>query len=206
MPHKTLSMTSKNEVQYSSSSFVRTLTAIFLIVLTPPIVFILWYTNHYLNGSFIALFRFFAEEGFFNGMIEIIAPVMWGSKTAWTIIGIFIIVQLAFMKLLPGKLVKGPKTPNGFTPEYKNNGFLAFITTLFAFWLLGFQLKVFPPSILYDHLGEILGALNIFALLFCLLLYFKGIYKPSTPDSGSSGNPIFDYYWGTDLYPIYRWF
>jgi 7-dehydrocholesterol reductase len=38
-------------------------------------------------------------------------------------------------------------------------------------------------------------------LVFCLLLYFKGIYAPSTTDHSSTGNFIFDYYWGTELYP-----
>ncbi len=51
-----------------------------------------------------------------------------------------------------------------------------------------------------------LGALNIFSLLFCLFLYLKGIYAPSTNDNGITGNFLFDYYWGTELYPrVYGW-
>ena len=35
-------------------------------------------------------------------------------------------------------------------------------------------LHLFSPTIVYDHFGEILGALNIFSLAFCLMLYLKG--------------------------------
>jgi 7-dehydrocholesterol reductase len=62
-------------------------------------------------------------------------------------------------------------------------------------------LGLFPGSIIYDHFGDLLGALNIFSLLLCAGLYLKGRFAPSTPDHGTSGNLIFDYYWGTELYP-----
>lgn len=39
-----------------------------------------------------------------------------------------------------------------------------------------------------------------------LALYLKGNFAPSSSDHGSSGNLLFDYYWGTELYPrILRW-
>ena len=194
-------MGKKNKHYYTNHPFLRNISVLLIIMLTPPAAIIFWYTSQHLNGSFLELFRFFRDQGLFSGIFQIWAPVFWGSKTAWNILGIYAAIQLAFMKLLPGKKVYGPKTPNGYIPEYKNNGFLAFLLSIFLFWLFGFQLKVFEPGMIYDHFGEILGALSIFSLIFCLFLYFKGIYFPSTPDSGSSGNPVFDYYWGTDLYP-----
>jgi 7-dehydrocholesterol reductase len=33
------------------------------------------------------------------------------------------------------------------------------------------------------------------------VLYFKGRFAPSSSDSSHTGNFIFDYYWGTELYP-----
>ena len=33
------------------------------------------------------------------------------------------------------------------------------------------------------------------------MLYVKGRFAPSSSDHGTSGNPVFDYYWGTELYP-----
>ena len=96
---------------------------------------------------------------------------------------------------------EGPVTPHGYVPMYKENGVLAFELSMFLYWLFSWQLGLFSPTILYDHFGEILGALNVFSLLFCFFLYFKGRFAPSGPDSGLSGNPIFDYYRGTELYP-----
>jgi len=191
----------QNKHYYTHQSVFRNVGVLLIILLTPIAAITFWYTSQNLHGSFMELFKFFKSEGLFTGIYMIWAPVFWGSKTAWTIIGIYAAIQLAFMKLLPGKTIYGPKTPNGYTPVYKNNGFFAFLLSIALFWLIGFQLNYFNPAIIYDHLGEILGALNLFSWLFCLLLYFKGIYAPSTPDSGSSGNAIFDYYWGTDLYP-----
>ena len=194
-------MKNKSHNYYTNHPILRNIGVLLIILLTPPAAIVFWYTSQNLNGSFLELFRFFGEHGFFGGMYQIWAPVFWGSKTAWAIIAIFAVVEILFLKLLPGKKVNGPTTPKGYTPVYKNNGFFAFILSLGLFWLLGFQLNVFNPAMIYDHFGEILGALNIFSWLFCIILHFKGIYRPTTPDSGSSGNPLFDYYWGTDLYP-----
>ena len=105
------------------------------------------------------------------------------------------------MKVVPGKPFLGPITPKGNIPVYKANGVPCFFITLTAFVLGGFVFKWFSPTLLYDNLGPILGALNSFSLLFCLFLYLKGIYAPSSTDSGTTGYPLFDYYWGTELYP-----
>ena len=186
---------------YTNKSFIRNAGVILIILLTPPAAIILWFTSQNLDGSFISLFEYISDNGLINGIYKIWSPVFFGSKTAWLMIAIFILFEIFLMKLLPGKKVNGPVTPKGYIPVYKNNGFLAFLVTIFLFWLLGIQLKVFDPSSIYDHFGEILGVLNIFSWIFCLFLYFKGKYKPSSPESGTSGNVIFDYYWGTDLYP-----
>ena len=182
-------------------SFLRNLGVLAIILVTPPVAIILWYTDMHLHGSLRELFLFFGEKGFFGGLYEMWAPVFWGSKTAWSILGIYAAVQILLMKVLPGKKVNGPTTPKGYTPGYRNNGFAAFLLSLFLLWLLGFQLKLFRPAMIYDHFGEILGALNVFALSFTLLLYVKGLCCPTTPDSGTTGSFLFDYYWGTDLYP-----
>ncbi len=188
-------------MHYTNKAFVRNAGVVLIILLTPPAAIALWFTSQNLDGSFVNLFEFFARNGLFQGIYKIWAPVFFGSKTAWLMISAFALFEILLLKLLPGKKVNGPTTPKGYTPEYKDNGFFAFLITLFFFWLLGFQFELFSPASIYDHFGEILGALNLFSWAFCLFLYFKGRYSPSTPDSGTSGNPLFDYYWGTDLYP-----
>jgi len=61
--------------------------------------------------------------------------------------------------------------------------------------------ELFPLSIIYDLLGEILSANCVASLVFCLLLYIKGALAPSSTDHHISGNFIFDYFWGVELYP-----
>lgn len=105
------------------------------------------------------------------------------------------------MRILPGKTFHGPITPNGNVPVYKDNGFLAFLVTMVTFWVASFGLNLFSASILYDNLGALLGSLNVFSLIFCVFLYLNGRFFPSSTDSGITQNVLFDYYWGTELYP-----
>ena len=75
---------------------------------------------------------------------------------------------------------------------------------MIAFSGLTYVLKTkhgISPTIVFDHYGEVLAWLSLYSLFICVLLYLKGRIAPSTEDNGSSGNPIFDYYWGTELYP-----
>ena len=167
----------------------------------PPTALLVWYTHTALGGSLSALVGLFAREGFFHTLAAIWGPVFFGTKTAWTILGVFAAVELTLMRVLPGKPFLGPVTANGNVPIYKANGVLAFAVTLALFVGASFGLGLFSPTIVYDELGGILGALNVFSVVVCALLYVKGRFAPSSSDHGTSGNPVFDYYWGTELYP-----
>jgi len=122
---------------------------------------------------------------------------------AWQFIFTFFAVSLAFMKLVPGGVHKGPASPKGNVPVYKSNGVQAFLlhTALFVLCSNYGPGNYYQLSIIYDEMGDILNALNWFALGLVLFLYGKGHYFPSSTDSGSSGNLIFDLYWGMELYP-----
>lgn len=183
-----------------------TIGPLLLILLTPPVVILFWYTNTSLGGSLLALWNFILSKGILGVLDEVWVPVFLGNSTAWTIIGTFAAVQLILMKAVPGKKWTGPITPNGNTPIYQANGFSCFIITLALFYLGAYRFDLFSPTIVYDNFGSILGALNIFSLFFCFFLYLKGRFAPSSTDSGVSGNFIFDYYWGTELYPrVFGW-
>jgi 7-dehydrocholesterol reductase len=188
-------------VSYSSRLFRQTLVPLFLILVCPPTVFLFWYTNTALDGSFMKLGALFAQNGVWPTIKEIWAPYFFGSAAAWKILGVFALTELILMRVLPGKPYQGPITPAGNIPLYKANGLLAYGTTLGLFYLGAYYFRLFSPTILYDHFPELLGALNLFSLVFCLFLLIKGYWFPSSTDSGSSGNLIFDYYWGTELYP-----
>ena len=178
-----------------------TLGPLFLMMVCPPFVMLMWYTNTQLEGSLADLWSLMTQQGFYQTIYTVWKPYFWGSTSAWGMISCFVIAELLFMRILPGKTVYGPITPKGNTPVYKENGILAFLSTLSLFCIASFGLELFPASILYDNLGYILGALNIFSLLFCVLLYLKGRFFPSTTDASTTNNILFDYYWGTELYP-----
>ena len=195
------------QVGFSISTWIRqTLAPLLLILLCPPAVFLFWYTNTALDGSFTKLGEFLSQEGLWTAIQIIWRPYFFGSSAAWTILAIFAGFELLLMKVLPGKEFKGPITPAGNVPVYKANGLLAYIITVVLFCLCSFSFQLFSPAILYDHFPYILGALNLFSLFFCLFLLLKGYWYPSSTDSGGSGNLIFDYYWGTELYPrLFGW-
>lgn len=177
-----------------------------ILTLCPPAVFVFWYTATALEGSFQNFWHLVWGQGFFTTLGSICLPVFLGTPTAWKILASFAAFQLFLMKVVPGKPFVGPITPKGNIPIYKANGVACFFITFVTFFLASYKFHLFSPTIIYDNLGPMLGALNCFSLLFCLFLYFKGIYKPSSSDSGLSRHRLFDYYWGTELYPrIYGW-
>src|SRR5262249_53140314 len=154
-----------------------------------------------LDGSITNLFTLFANESLAHIWELVYAPICLGSPTAWAIIGVFAAFELALMRLLPGNEFFGPTTPKGNVPVYKANRPLAFALSLLTFSIASFGFGWLSPTIIYDHMGELIGALNILAIVFCLILYLKGRFAPSSSDNGITGNFIFDYYWGTELYP-----
>ncbi|NOZ02806.1 MAG: 7-dehydrocholesterol reductase [Deltaproteobacteria bacterium] len=182
--------------------FRRTLFPLFLILSCPPTAMLMWYTLDRLDGSISALATLFSTRGVTGVFQDVWGPVLFGSGTAWAIIGIFAAFELVLVRVLPGREHHGPVTQSGHVPVYRANGPLSFAITLALFvGLSDLGLGLFRASIIYRHFGEILGALNLSSLGFCLLLYLKGRFAPSTADSGTSGNPVFDYYWGTELFP-----
>ncbi|KAK3235335.1 7-dehydrocholesterol reductase, partial [Cymbomonas tetramitiformis] len=80
------------------------------------------------------------------------------------------------------------------------NGFQCYLATGVIF-VVSWKTGHFDPAIVYDHFGEILSSLNIIALVFCTFLLIKGHLAPSGADSGSCGSPLYDFYWGMELYP-----
>lgn len=119
---------------------------------------------------------------------------------AWKIIAGYSVFELALMRLVPGKEFRATVTPSGHVPVYKANGVQCYLITTAALTLGGI-FKIIRPAVVYDMMGELLSAMNVFALVLVLILAFKGIYFPSTADSGSNKDIIVDYFWGTELYP-----
>ena len=172
-----------------------TVGPLLLILVTPPAAIIFWIVCTFapLNGSLLPLLH---VEGWRAAAAHWPSP---STRAAALILG-FATLQLALLQCLPGKRFAGPITPTGHRPQDRLNGVPAWFVT-HALFLGGAVLGLFRPGVVWDAFGEILATLVSFALVFCLFLYFKGRYRPTSADRSVSGNVIWDYYWGVELHP-----
>jgi 7-dehydrocholesterol reductase len=109
-------------------------------------------------------------------------------------------LQAALMLAVPGRRFLGPATPRGNVPVYVGNGVQCYALTL-ALFFLGWHYQIFSPAAVYDALGAIVSTLNLFSFALCAALTVKGLHFPSSSDSGTTGSLLFDFYWGTELFP-----
>jgi len=173
-----------------------TLGPLLLVLFTPPAAIIFWIvcTFEPFNGALSPLLTT-------AGWRAVAAHWPWPSVTAAAIVLVFATLQAILLYVLPGKTFEGPVTPTGHRPRYTLNGVPAWFVTHALFFGCAFGLHLFKPGIVWDHFGEILAMLVLFALVFCLFLYFKGRYWPTSEDRSLSGNFIWDYWWGVELHP-----
>ena len=81
-----------------------------------------WHVNVELNGSFLALWNEIVDKGVFSIISDVWLSRFFGTAAAWKIIGIFAVLQLVLMRVLPGRKYNGTITPKGNVPEYVDNG------------------------------------------------------------------------------------
>lgn len=127
-----------------------------------------------------------------------VRPTMEGIQFILAFMGVALLLEW-----LPGKTECGPETATGHVPKYVDNGVLhclVFTALFYAGSNLGVA-NLYDFGIMYDVFPGAVAFLNIFGMIFCLFLTLKGLYFPSTQDSGSSGSFVKDYLWGTELYP-----
>eukprot|EP00884_Botryococcus_braunii_P019397 jgi/Botrbrau1/6140/Bobra.331_2s0033.1 len=170
---------------------------IFLLMFgCPGFAIYMWYALTKLDGSALRFAQLVREGG-----VRVLYDI-WPrpSGEAWAHVVCFGLLQAAFQLFVPGPEFRGPVSPKGNVPIYKSNGVPSYVFTLLAFFV-GHRQGFFDPARVYDLFGEILAALNYFSLAFCLFLYLKGRYAPSTADSGTTGSLPYDFYWGMELYP-----
>ncbi|HEX4339719.1 MAG TPA: hypothetical protein VH062_27615 [Polyangiaceae bacterium] len=177
-----------------AETFRRTIAPLSLVLVTPAAVMLLWITCTYLDGSLLRLLTA-------DGLSTVVHRFPHPTWVAVKIILVFAGFELLLLQLLPGRIHEGPVTPTGHRPRYKLNAVTAWVITHAAFFGASFGLGWFSPGIVYEHLGELLITLCAAIFVLCWVLYFKGIYAPSTSDAGSSGNVVLDYFWGVELHP-----
>ena len=185
-------LSKKGNCMYIIASFLMLLT-------TPNFVMLFTYTIINLNGSLTRLFEFLSSQNPQDTLQQIWWSYIIGNYEVWTIIGVFIGFEVLLMVILPGHHYTGSVTPKGNVPRYKDNGLLAFFFTITAFMMIVYY-DIFNPSIIYDNLMYLIGALNLFGLSMSVILFIKGKYLPSSTDVTDAGL-ISGFFEGVELHP-----
>ena len=172
----------------------RSLMSLLLVLACPYFVLTCWHTCLNLDGSVKLLVEQIIKEGPFVAKVNFFNPI------AWKIIFSYMAFELALMRLVPGKIFKATVTPSGHVPIYIANGVECYLISIATLFILAYT-DTFKPSLVYNHMGDLLASMCVFAFFFCILLTVKGLYFPSTADSGTNGDIIVDFFWGTELYP-----
>ncbi|CAM9554575.1 unnamed protein product [Ectocarpus fasciculatus] len=179
-------------------NWFRTTVGPLFLILVPPFFVVFWWhllVSH--SGSWASLWGDLKAAGPEYVLDVVPSPV---DPAAWKYILGFGIFEIVLMVGLPGKAFRANPTATGHIPVYKANGMLSYLVTLATLCALVATDRLDPKNV-YDKLGEIFTGLSVFSLFFVLLLTVKGLYFPSTDDSGSNGSFLQNYWWGTELYP-----
>lgn len=185
--------------------FLEAITPSSLMFLCPTFcIFCGIITNRLAEPTFAGVADYFVNGPGLAGLLSEYFANFWGFASGFKIIAAFHVMGMA-LYYIPAPKYNGPMTVNGHIPVYINNGF-RYAVAMCVLYGLGSEycLKLYKASVLYDEFIPFVVSCNTYGLLFCVMLYFKGLYAPSTPpgDSGHTGKGfLFDYYWGTDLYP-----
>jgi len=178
-----------------------TIGPLFLILSTPIFSFIIIHVvMNVPEASFTVFLSDLLDDpdGMIAGLCSIIPPPT--DPEALRIVACFMAFQLVLQKYMPGEDFVATVTPAGNRPVYKANGMASFVCTLFATLLLH-AFDLYDITKVYDKFPEIISTLNVFALMLCALLVWKGRVAPSSTDCGTNANWIVDYYWGVELHP-----
>ncbi|MBP2400932.1 DUF1295 domain-containing protein [Streptomyces syringium] len=165
-----------------------------LLLVTPPIVMLLWT----LVTAFDGAIRPLVDPARWPALISALPhPSLWA---ALSITG-FVAFEAALLRLLPGPQRYGPITPAGVRPVYRANGLSALAATHAAYLAASLGPGWFPPGELHDRFGELLATACVLAWALSAALYAKGRLGPSGPDHGTTGHVVLDIFWGTELHP-----
>src|SRR5262249_1239290 len=82
-----------------------------VMLVTPSVGVFVWFTHTQLGGSLERLAEWIGSSGLATALVHVWRPVIVGSPAAWTMLAIFATIQLALMRVLPGKASEGSITP-----------------------------------------------------------------------------------------------
>lgn len=125
------------------------------------------------------------------------------SKTTWIAYFAFFFVQILLAAIMPGVTMYGlPTAPHGKRLVYHCNGFTTYYLCLIGLFVVNY-LGIFPLSYLADNYGEVLVASMLIADITTVFWYVYGLLFADEHNGKEAwtGNPIYDFFMGTILYP-----
>ncbi|CUI15534.1 membrane-associated protein, putative [Bodo saltans] len=176
-------------------SFIRAyFWPLFLLIFTLATTVVIPVTVYHYGGS---LGRLWAETTLELFVQQIPRPTC----TAAAILFGWTLIQGLLQELVPGAKIYGPPTPAGERPEYVDNGIKCWIITHVGWVILGPMTNAIPCGQLYPNMGSVITTANLFAVPFCVFLYWKGRVYPSSRDAVWTGIFPFDFFQGVELHP-----
>lgn len=128
----------------------------------------------------------------------------WTYFFDWTAVSMFLFWMIfqSFLAILPiGKLHLGVPLRDGSRLQYRCNGFLSLLISIFGF--LAAVHMGFPVSIIYDKFFQMMIFALIFSYISSILLYIKSwkVAPSKLAPNGNSGNLFYDFFMGHELNP-----
>ncbi|KAL3194238.1 hypothetical protein MRX96_016370 [Rhipicephalus microplus] len=123
-----------------------------------------------------------------------------GPRDGWQFLLAFALYSSLSIEALRGKKYWGPTTSSGHKPVYWNTGFTYYLMTM-GFAVLLLLREDLPCFTIYRALPGFTVSLVIAGAFVSVLLFLMGTIDPSPGEFGVTGNIVFDFYWGIELYP-----
>ena len=138
-----------------------------------------------------------------NPPVPTTEPVTLASLTTATVVyGAFFFGLLVLALVLPGKIVPGFPQPDGQRKSYKVNGMALWVAT-HMFIVAGVVLADLSLSPLIENFWSYFVVVNIWSVLWTVVLYVRGRAKGCVPKPGLFGL-VKDLWMGIELNPTWR--
>lgn len=184
----------------SEREFGGSLGAFIIILFSHCIVYYLWISITYYQGSLLAPDSMADIFPFFGRLFQ---HIQQGASPTWYAVFLylgFITFQLALARFMPGIWVTGLEVPseNNIRYKYLCNGLSSWYVTIITLLLLHFT-GVFRLSAWVDNLGPLITVAVLVADILALSVYLTTLLR--SRNMQSSGSPIYDFFMGVVLNP-----
>jgi delta14-sterol reductase len=161
-----------------------------LMLLLPPLVYYMWICMADHQG---ALYLPTSGAELLGLLQRVPAPTV----ASVAFVGLWFGGQILLQLYAPGRWVQGTPLDDGSRLPYKMNGWAALWITLLGAGLVCW-LGWVPATFLWDELGPILTTITLLSYGLSIFLYRKG---KATPEKGTTGRVMYDFFIGTQLNP-----